>query len=261
MAMSNADNSDNQFGLSGYTNSTYGDSFADVYDSWYEHLDDDGFVDTIASLLPADGARVLELGVGTGRLLEQLRLRRPTVHDDFTGVDTSDKMLAVARAKEALAGCTLLQDDFSVTVPTGPFDVAFVGYNTLFNLATSEDIASCVELVASALRPGGRFVVDAVAPVSVDPGDHVGIRSMTTSEVVLTATRHDISGQRISGQFISFTEAGGVRLRPWSVRYLTPQQLDAIAESAGFTLESRTTDGVAPFAPDSPRHVSVYLLG
>jgi SAM-dependent methyltransferase len=250
----------NAFGIAGYTSATYGDSFADVYDAWYENLNDNGFVHTLAGLLPARESRVLELGVGTGRLLERLIETRPSHHDQLVGVDTSEKMLEIAARKASLSNCTFVQDDFSRTLPAGPFDLAFVGYNTLFNLPNAEAIGDCVSLVASVLNAGGRLVVDAVAPVAVDHGDHVGLRSMTTTDVVLTATHHNVEEQRITGQFISISETGGVRLRPWSVSYLTPSQLDALAVEAGFSLESRTEDGTKPFGPESPRHVSVYLL-
>ena len=50
-----------------YLCSTYGDSFADVYDDWYQQVTDvDGTANFIAGL--SDGLEVLELGVGTGRL-------------------------------------------------------------------------------------------------------------------------------------------------------------------------------------------------
>jgi 16S rRNA A1518/A1519 N6-dimethyltransferase RsmA/KsgA/DIM1 with predicted DNA glycosylase/AP lyase activity len=50
-----------------FSNSDYGDVFADVYDAWYHDLDD---VDAVVSFVSsfAKSNRVLELGVGTGRL-------------------------------------------------------------------------------------------------------------------------------------------------------------------------------------------------
>ena len=56
--------------VDGYTSATYGDAFADVYDDWYGDLADrDATITTVAALTPA-GGRVLELGVGTGRLAD-----------------------------------------------------------------------------------------------------------------------------------------------------------------------------------------------
>ncbi|MEY4339202.1 MAG: hypothetical protein RLZ14_1052, partial [Actinomycetota bacterium] len=68
--------------------------------------------------------------------------------------------------------------------------------------------------------------------------------------------------QVAEGQYIDITEQGGVKLRPWSIRWATPAQLDHMAAAAGFTLEARWTgfDG-APFAADDARHVSIYRHG
>ncbi|NDE60189.1 MAG: hypothetical protein EB010_12375 [Acidimicrobiia bacterium] len=58
---------------------------------------------------------------------------------------------------------------------------------------------------------------------------------------------------------MEFTEAGGVRLRPWSIRYSSPEELDRMAERAGLRRRDRWEDmGKAEFVADSPTHVSVY---
>ena len=50
-----------------------------------------------------------------------------------------------------------------------------------------------------------------------------------------------------------------MRLRPWSIRWATPDQLDAMAGSAGMQLVDRYADmSGTPFTDDSPHHVSVY---
>ncbi|NDE59387.1 MAG: methyltransferase, partial [Acidimicrobiia bacterium] len=53
--------------MKGFGDSTYGDSFADVYDDWYDDVSD---VDATTALVVelSRGGSVLELGVGTGRL-------------------------------------------------------------------------------------------------------------------------------------------------------------------------------------------------
>jgi hypothetical protein len=51
----------------------------------------------------------------------------------------------------------------------------------------------------------------------------------------------------------------GVRLHPWSIRSVAPDELDAMASAAGLALEDRRADWRgAPFGIDSPSHVSVY---
>jgi hypothetical protein len=70
---------------------------------------------------------------------------------------------------------------------------------------------------------------------------------------------HDAAAQRAEGQFIEFTETGGVRLRPWSIRYSSPAELDAMATEAGLVLRHRWAGfDTSPFTDDSSTHVSVY---
>jgi len=246
-----------RFGMPGYAAHTYGDAFADVYDEWYADLDDDDFVDTVLAALPGSAARVLDLGTGTGRLLERVAAARRaggTPGDELTGVDSSEAMLALARRRDSLAAATLVHGDFSVALSDGPFDVVMAGYNTLFNLPDDDALSACLGLVAGVLGESGRFIVDCVMPPRDGGGDHVGVRTITASEVVLSVTRHDAEHRRITGQFVQFTESGGVRLRPWSVRYLSPERLDEIATAQGLALVARH----GGHGDSTSRHVSTY---
>lgn len=249
---------DNPFGIAGYDAATYGDSFADVYDDWYADLDDNDFIASVAASLPAQPVRILELGVGTGRLVRALRSLRPHTNDSIIGVDTSEAMLNIARQGD-LGATILVNADFSHTLPDGPFDAIFVGYNTLFNLPNTQAIQRCLHLVSERLAPGAVFHVDVVNPTPAEESDHVRIRTMTTGEVVLSISRHDIESQRIIGQFVQFTNGQQTRLRPYSVRYVNPAQLDELAQTAGLQLVSRHADGnETPVSADSHRHVSRY---
>ena len=70
-----------------YRADQYGESFADVYDDWYAHVSDvDATVRTVTAM--ARGPRVLELGVGTGRIA--LALAR--VGCEVVGIDASASM-------------------------------------------------------------------------------------------------------------------------------------------------------------------------
>ncbi|MGK0479233.1 MAG: hypothetical protein ACJAQ9_002283 [Ilumatobacter sp.] len=82
---------------------------------------------------------------------------------------------------------------------------------------------------------------------------------MAVDRVVLSVSQTTPSSQQAEGQFIEITEAGGVRLRPWSVRWATPEQLDAMATAAGLVLDARHADMAGtPFDSESTQHVSVY---
>jgi hypothetical protein len=114
--------------------------------------------------------------------------------------------------------------------------------------------------VASRLAPGGVFVVEAIVPDPQRPaGSTVGVRSMKADRVVLSVDMHDPEAQHVDGQFVEFTEAGGVRLRPWSIRYSYPHELDDMAATVGLRLSHRWVNmNQEPFTPDAETHVSVY---
>lgn len=256
----NTDRDDaNRFGIAGYTSSTYGDSFADVYDDWYSGLNDGDFVRFIASLLPDHPASVLELGVGTGRLLSQFRSLRQH-QDRLAGIDSSQSMLDKLRTRNDLADVDVVAGDFSVSLPDGPFDLIFVGYNTLFNLPDEQALRSCLSLVRNKLSPNGVFALDVVVPEAESTSDVVSVKSITRDSVTLAVSSHDHISQRIIGQFVDITTASGVTLRPWSVRYWTPEQLDAHAAFVGLSLRSRHADGdETSHDGDNARHISTYV--
>jgi len=248
--------------VEGYRRSSYGDGFADVYDEWYTGLDDvDAAVTVVAELAfrsAADGRspRVLELGVGTGRLALPIAARGVAV----AGVDTSEAMLDRLRARDLDGRVAVISGDMVDDQPDGPFDVVLVAYNTLFNLESAERQAACFRTAGPRLAPDGVLVIEAFVPE--DPpreGSVVEVRSMTASEVVLSVSRHDPTRQRAEGHFVHLADGAPVRLRPWSIRYAAPTELDAMAAAAGLTLRDRW-EGFhrQPFGADSPRHVSVY---
>ena len=85
--------------------------------------------------------------------------------------------------------------------------------------------------------------------------------SAGADRIVLSVSVRDPERQLAEGQFVEITEAGGVRLRPWSIRYATPDELDRMAISAGCHLEHRwATFDRTPFDDDANRHVTVYRL-
>ena len=243
--------------VEGYDDTTYGRAFADVYDDWYAGVSD---VDaTVAELvaLAGDGP-VLELGVGTGRLAIPLAERGP--HLTVVGIDASEEMLARLDARSHPPTLTTLRGDMVDDLPSGPFSLVFVAYNTIFNLLTAERQQACFDAVASRLAPVGRFVVEAFVPDEPPrDGDHVDVRTLTADRVVLSVSRHDSVDQRADGQFVELTEGGGVRLRPWSIRYAAPDELDHMARRAGLEVEHRwEAFGRLPFRATSARHVTVY---
>ena len=242
--------------MHGYTDSTYGDAFADVYDDWYEGISDvEATVDLLVELAAeCSPFPVLELGVGTGRLA--VPLARRGVH--VVGLDSSAAMLARLAANDHERSVVVHEGDMVDDQPAGPFAVVFAAYNTFFNLLTADRQLACFRAVAERLAAGGAFLIEAFVP-EPQPGSSVTVRSMTVDSVVLSVTTHDDATQTAQGHYVELNETRGVRLRPWAIRYATVDQLDAMAAAAGLQLTERWDHSSrGEFTADSTRHVSIY---
>jgi SAM-dependent methyltransferase len=250
--------------MDGYGPSTYGDRFADVYDDWYANVSDaEATVERVAPLAAASGTRrVLELGGGSGRLaLPLVAAGIPT----WT-VDASLAMLRRLRGKPGSEAVHVVVGDMAA-LPLSPrarFGVVLCAFNTLFNLTTVEAQRRCLADAAARLVPGGRLVIESFVASAPEEGD-AGIgavepRHIGLDEVVLTVSRLDPTTHTITGQHVQITEAG-IRLRPWMLRYLSPEELDALAAETGLRLVDRHGGWRAePFTAESAMHVSTYAL-
>jgi SAM-dependent methyltransferase len=244
--------------MEGYDERSYGDAFADVYDDWYGSVTD---IDATASTMASFAAGhpqlpVLELGIGTGRLALALAARGVAV----VGIDSSAAMLDRLRIKPGAEAVTALEGDMVDDLPAGPFAAAFVAYNTLFNLRTAERQLACFTAVAHRLPVGGHFAVEAFVPDTTGArSSEVRVRSLAAGRVVLSVSQSDPALQTAEGHYIDITEAGGVKLRPWSIRWSSIAELDRMAVASGLELVSRWEDFArTPFTTDSERHVSVW---
>ena len=243
--------------MKGYGPETFGEN-ADTYDDWYgtRRADEstDGAVRLLADL--AGGGDVLELAIGTGRVALPLAATGLSVH----GIDASEKMVAKLREKRGGDALPVVIGDFADVAVEGTFDLAYLVFNTLFNLVTQEDQVRCFANVAARLAPGGAFVVEAFVP---RPADFQGEQSVRTCHVemgsaVVELAVHDPVAQRVEYQYVEFTEAG-TRLHPLVMRYAWPSEIDLMARLAGLRLEDRFADwDRTPFTRSSGAHVSVY---
>jgi SAM-dependent methyltransferase len=243
--------------VEGYDDQTYGRAFADVYDDWYAAISDVGAtVQALAARLAlSSSCRVLELGVGTGRIAVPLAAAEGL---EVHGVDSSAEMLARLAARDPQGRVRTTVGDMVDDLPDGPFGLVLAAYNTLFNLRDAPRQAACFRAVAERLADDGVFVVEAFVP-DAHSGEDVSLRSMHADRVVLSVSRHDERRQVAEGQFVELSEGGGVRLRPWAIRWSTPDQLDAMATAAGLYLVQRAADFTGtPFDGESVTHVSTY---
>jgi SAM-dependent methyltransferase len=256
--------------MEGYESSTYGQRWADIYDAWY---DDPGPTEATVEFLrdlagdPGTGGPIVELGVGTGLLALPLA----AAGYDVRGIDASPAMLDVLRTKPGSEALALAVGDMAeLAVPPRDTDPTaapgcrgvFVAANTFFGLTTETDQRACIDRIARVLEPGGWFVLAAFVPddrARHEAGREVGVRSIDADRVVLTADIVDPERQTISGQFIDISTAG-IALRPFHLRFLFPEQIDAMAAEAGLVLSQRWANWHRDrFDEDSDAHVSVYI--
>src|SRR5271166_870805 len=110
----------------------------------------------LLALVPEyDGGRLVDIGTGTGRVLELLAPRI----SQGVGVDASKAMLALARSRLARAGLThcsmRLADMYRLPLPEASFDIAVLQ----MVLHYAEDPPGVLAEVARVLRPGGRLII------------------------------------------------------------------------------------------------------
>jgi hypothetical protein len=164
------------------------------------------------------------------------------------------------RAKPGGASIPVTVGDMADVAVTGPFALAYLVYNTLFNLPSQERQVDCFRNVAKVLGPGGLFVIECFIQdlTEFDRGQRVATRALTEDSVEMEFLTHDPVAQAVTYQRVTF-DAHSATLRPLRLRYCWPSELDLMARLAGMRLRERY-DGWdrSPFTAASQGHVSVY---
>ena len=242
--------------------STYGRSFADVYDDWYAtSFETDAAVLALAHL--AGGGTVLELGVGTGRLAIPLANRGLRV----VGLDASQEMLDRLQLADptqmvlpVLGDMADIERSLRNVNHNDYFTLVFCAFNTLLNVDSFDALNRCFRGSYQVLAPGGHVVVEAFVPVdeSTIPSHSLSPARVTTDAAVFIETTYDRERSRLHGRHIE-VQSGVVTVRPWSVLICGPEQLDHAAQAAGLVLIERLSDwNGTPFHEECTTHVSIY---
>src|SRR5438445_494843 len=87
----------------------------------------------------AGSGRALELGIGTGRIALPLAQKGVPVH----GIELSVAMVARLRAKPGGDDIHVTIGDFATATVGGTFSLAYLVFNTIFNLTTQEAQVAC----------------------------------------------------------------------------------------------------------------------
>jgi SAM-dependent methyltransferase len=171
------------------------DRWAEFYDSIYGDLVDDArFYLAAAEALVSSNDRLLEIGVGTGRLTAHLLERGHRI----VGVDTSAQMLALALERfGATERLELMHGDVrEFTAGGAAFALAIAPYGMTAHLLSDADRLVAFRNVYTQLKPGGTFIFDdcpswmhssgdgtalVLSPLRADPHGNGRIRLMSNT--------------------------------------------------------------------------------
>lgn len=232
---------------------------ANSYDTPGTGMFDPDLLDATAGRLAAlaNGGRALEFAIGTGRVALPLHARGVPV----TGIELSEPMVAVLRAKPEAAGIDVVIGDMTGTAVPGPFSLVYLVYNTISNVLTQAAQVEVFRNAARHLQPGGRFVIELWVPDlrRLPPGREATVFVSEPGYIGLDTV--DPLNQIVVSHHFRFGEGRATTLFRSPHRYIWPAELDLMAQIAGFTLESRHADWAgSPFTAESTSHVSVYRL-
>lgn len=134
------------------------DIVAPFYDIEHARFDED--LDMYENFAQWAGGSILEFACGTGRVLLPLARSGYTL----TGVDTSAKMLAIARQRledEGLAArCTLVQQDIRTLRLGKTFRLAFIALGSFGHFTARKDQLQVLAVARAHLSSGATFIVD-----------------------------------------------------------------------------------------------------
>lgn len=238
------------------TSATDYDRVAPYYDALTAALPDTAQSTDFLAEHAGDG-RILELGVGTGRVACPLSLRG----FDVTGLDNSAGMLARLRTRSDGAKVHVALGSFTDMPVDGEFSLIYAIFNTLFCAASQDEQLRTIQLAAGHLTPNGALVVETDLPDlarSDSSGRTLNTGNVERDRIIIEAAMHDPATQRIRTQTVIVSEQG-IQMFPVMLRYFWPSELDLMAKLAGLRLERRYSNwDKSPYTRESTRQISVF---
>lgn len=188
---------------------------------------------------------VLDVGCGAGDLAGQLD------GWDYTGIDASPDMIALARQRYPTA--RFVRADAG-DLPEGPV-TAIVAVGEVLNYAT--DLPGFIAWAAAArsrLRPGGVLLVDLAGPTRADPEPRTSVRQGEDYRLEITVSTDP--RRRTLTRTITITDARGTETETHVLHLMDPVDVVAALRAAGF--EVTALNGYTPDLP-FPRGWSGFL--
>jgi SAM-dependent methyltransferase len=203
---------------------------------------DAGIVERALALAP--GARVLDAPCGEGRIALELAARGYSV----TGVDRTPALLEDARAAAADRGLeiSLLQADLRDLPYESEFDAAFCFWSS-FGYFDDVGNVEHARMMARALKPGGRFLIDThvvdALLTRLDPGGITPVGDIELRE----RCRWDHEAGRLESEW-TLVRGDASQTIHSSIRIYTYRELVHVLLAAGFErVEGLASPDLGPF--------------
>lgn len=233
----------------------YGNALAEVYDLMYPWAEGPIIAEKLASLAPS-GSRMLEMGVGSGRVAIPLSRLGHSVH----GIEASGQMIRKLEANDPKGAVTITRGDIAADIvePTS-FDVVYIVCNTLFMLPHEQQI-EVFRRAWEQLVDGGILVVEVYDPRHFHSLEAPMVQTRHLAADILmidTITSDPLEQTLIEVHTIMTPGRVNTFVEPSSYRW--PRELDLVAQLTRFKIQSRAgdwTDG--EFTAASGRHISTY---
>lgn len=233
----------------------YGEALSEVYDAMYPPGEAADIVAFIASLTKP-GARVVEFGVGTGRVAIPAARQGFEVH----GIEVSEAMLRKLRERDPDGSVSTVLADFSEHVVDDKFDLCYVVCNTLFMLPDPERQLRALIRAREHLVDGGTLLVEVYEPSRFHRLEQplLQARHLAADKLMIDTVTVDRVNQ-VMIQIHTLIQPGAVSTYTELSRYAWPRELDLMARLAGLEPVGRWGDWHrGPFDAGSYRHISVY---
>lgn len=244
--------------MTDYDDGHFDEAIAAEYDEGADYMFTpevlDPTVDTLERL--ANGGRVLEFAIGTGRVALPLAARGV----DVSGIEMSRPMVARLRAKPGGEALPVVIGDMTNARVEGEFSLVFLVFNTIGNVLTQDGQVEVFRNAARHLVTGGRFLIEIGIPKlqRLPEGARYVVFNMV--EGYAGVDEYDLVTQQLTSHHLSVRRDGTGVVNKTPQRYVWPSELDLMAKLAGMTLESRWEDfDGTEFTASSRKQVAVWV--
>jgi SAM-dependent methyltransferase len=195
------------------------------YDAWCRSVTED--IPFYVELALAAGGRVLEVGVGSGRIAVPIALAGIEV----VGVDTSDVLLDLARERAAPHGLELdlVRADMRALPDLGRFALVVVPFRAFLHLRDDEERRAVLRALRDRLLPGGALAFDVFHPDRQDIRE-THERWLEREPGITEHASWDETARRLV--LTVRAEAVCARMELW---WIEPREWRGLLEQAGFT--------------------------